>query len=62
MASQNANKPATSINDKSTYVARDQIWKDHINKMNYSAKKWPENWGFMNGKLEDVNNFFKINY
>lgn len=36
------------------YVAKDRIWKDYIEKANYSARKWPENWGFLHGKLENV--------
>ena len=45
--------------NKRSYVAQDQIWKDYVGKVNYYAKKWPENWGFLNGKLEDVKFKFK---
>lgn len=41
-------KPAQmndQYNDKRSYVAKDQIWKDHVNKSMLSAKKWPELWG-----------------
>lgn len=57
MSKGNATKPAViqTSDDKMTFVARDNIWKNHIQKMEYAAKKWPENWGFLNGKVENVN-------
>lgn len=40
------------------YVAKDQIWRDYIQKTAMSAKKWPETWGFLKGEHEDVKIFF----
>ena len=53
------NKPKIndSYNDKKSYVAKDQIWKDHVTKSTLSARKWPEIWGFMH---ETVINSFKF--
>ena len=46
MAQQNTTKP--SLEDgKTTYVAKDMIWKAYITKANDSAKTWSDNWGFL---------------
>ena len=39
---------------KVTYVAQDQIWRDHIRSCNYTTKKWPELWGFLSQTSELV--------
>jgi hypothetical protein len=39
---------------KRSYVNKDRIWKDYIKKSEFAANKWPENWGFLAGKLENV--------
>jgi len=42
---------------KKSYVAKDMIWKDYVNKATRQAKQWPEDWGFLHGKVEDVLKF-----
>ena len=32
---------------KSTYVAKDMIWKAYCSKADMTAKNWTENWGFL---------------
>jgi hypothetical protein len=39
---------------KRSFVNKDRIWKDYIQKSEFAANKWPENWGFLAGKLENV--------
>lgn len=47
--------PKVSAYDyKNSFVAKDMIWKDYVNKANQQAKQWPNQWGFLNGKVEDV--------
>ena len=48
------NKDNKAYDYKNSYVAKDMIWKDYVNKANQQAKEWPQNWGFLNGKIEDV--------
>lgn len=33
--------------DKHSYVAKDNIWKGHVEKIEVAAKSWPDKWGFM---------------
>lgn len=33
--------------DKHSYVAKDNIWKDHVRKIDVAAKGWPQKWGYM---------------
>jgi hypothetical protein len=40
-----------TFNDKESFVFKDRIWTDYINKVTYSAQTWSDNWGFM-----DINN------
>ena len=73
MAQQNTIIPFQE-NCKTTYVAKDMIWKAYITKANDSAKTWPDNWGFLINsgevflifdsfkfKLKHINLFFKFN-
>lgn len=39
---------------KKSYVAKDMIWKDYVNKATRQAKQWPQDWGFLHGKVEDI--------
>ena len=32
---------------KTTYVAKDMIWKAYCQKADHTAKNWNENWGFL---------------
>lgn len=48
------NSKDNAYNYKNSYVAKDMIWKDYVHKANQQAKEWPQNWGFLNGKIEDV--------
>lgn len=43
-------------------VALDQIWKDHVHKIAHSAKKWPEEWGFLNGKVSHFIEYSKFKF
>lgn len=36
-----------SDDGKTTYVAKDMIWKDYCKKADITAKNWDDNWGFM---------------
>lgn len=36
-----------SDDGKTTYVAKDMIWKDYCKKADMTAKNWNDNWGFM---------------
>ena len=47
---------------KKSYVAKDMIWKDYVNKATRQAKQWPQDWGFLHGKVEDVPLIFKKSF
>ena len=49
MAAPNANAAVSpGIDDgRTTYVAKDMIWKAYVNKADTQAKNWNENWGFL---------------
>jgi len=54
-------KPETATElYKRSYVNKDRIWKDYIKKSEFAANKWPENWGFLAGKLENVNHIILL--
>ncbi|XP_013396776.1 uncharacterized protein C20orf85 homolog [Lingula anatina] len=36
------------------YVALDEIWKDHIHLEVSASKQWPESWGFLSQRYEDL--------
>ncbi|XP_018411872.1 PREDICTED: uncharacterized protein C20orf85 homolog [Nanorana parkeri] len=38
------------------FVAQDMIWKTHIEKEVETAKRWPENWGFLTTPFTEVDN------
>lgn len=41
-------------NDRVTLVAQDQIWKDHVHHEEVASKSWPNQWGFLTTKYEDL--------
>ncbi len=50
------NKDLDVYSDKN-FVAKDQVWRDHIQKTALSAKNWPETWGFLKTEEKNVNYF-----
>lgn len=48
------NKDLDVYSDKS-FVAKDQVWRDYIQKTALSAKNWPETWGFLKAEDKNVN-------
>lgn len=36
------------------FVAQDQIWKDHVHHEEVASKSWPNQWGFLTTKYEDL--------
>ena len=48
------NKDGAAYDYKKSYVAKDNIWKDYVNKANQQAKDWPLQWSFLQGKVENV--------
>ncbi len=49
MAASNTNAAAQGAVDdgKTTFVAKDMIWKAYVNKADIQAKNWNQNWGFL---------------
>ncbi|CAF0981968.1 unnamed protein product [Brachionus calyciflorus] len=33
--------------DKFSFVAKDNVWKVHVDKEHQSAKQWPDKWGYI---------------
>ncbi|ELT93176.1 hypothetical protein CAPTEDRAFT_156825 [Capitella teleta] len=52
MAAQQSQQQAQKIN--CNFVAQDEIWKSHIKQEVVAAKKWPQNWGFLTTRYEDL--------
>lgn len=36
------------------FVARDQIWKDHVHHEETASKTWPNSWGFLTTPYEEL--------